>query len=68
MFNEVGVNRIETEYNKGNPKSGRVMKKRGLKYRGTMYHAAKNKQEIFLYFFMYRKVSPVFFSIILYPV
>lgn len=39
LFEEVGVNRIETMYDLRNPGSGKVMKKCGLQYEGTLRQA-----------------------------
>ena len=39
LFNEVGVNRIESQHDPDNPHSGEVMKKCGLKYEGTLRQA-----------------------------
>lgn len=39
FFEEVGVNRIETQHDPNNPNSGRVMKKCGLIYEGTLRKA-----------------------------
>lgn len=39
FFNEVGVNRIESQHDPNNPQSGAVMKKCGLKYEGTLRQA-----------------------------
>lgn len=36
LFHEVKVNRIESRHDVGNPRSGRVMLKCGLKYEGTL--------------------------------
>jgi len=36
FFEEVGVNRIESEYDPSNPNSGKVMEKCGMKYEGTL--------------------------------
>lgn len=39
FFNEVGVNRIESQHDPNNPYSGNVMKKCGLRYEGTLRQA-----------------------------
>lgn len=39
LFEEVGVNRIESQHDPDNPHSGDVMKKCGLKYEGTLRQA-----------------------------
>ncbi|NLE25512.1 MAG: GNAT family N-acetyltransferase [Clostridiaceae bacterium] len=39
LFDEVGVNRIESQHDPNNPHSGNVMKKCGLKYEGTLRQA-----------------------------
>lgn len=39
LFLEVGVNRIESQHDPNNPNSGKVMKKCGLKYEGTLRQA-----------------------------
>lgn len=39
FFNEVGVNRIESQHDPNNPYSGNVMKKCGLTYEGTLRQA-----------------------------
>lgn len=39
FFKEVGVNRIESQHDPNNPNSGRVMKKCGLRYEGTLRQA-----------------------------
>ncbi|MBQ8862856.1 MAG: GNAT family N-acetyltransferase [Clostridia bacterium] len=39
FFEEVKVNRIESQYDPNNPNSGRVMRKCGLKYEGTLRKA-----------------------------
>ena len=39
FFEEVGVNRIESQHDPNNPNSGLVMKKCGLKYEGTLRQA-----------------------------
>lgn len=39
LFNEVGVNRIESQHDPNNPQSGAVMKKCGLTFEGTLRQA-----------------------------
>ncbi len=39
LFEEVGVNRIESQHDPNNPSSGKVMQKCGLKYEGTLRQA-----------------------------
>ncbi len=39
FFEEIGVNRIESQHDPNNPNSGLVMKKCGLKYEGTLRQA-----------------------------
>ena len=39
LFEEVGVNRIESQHDPNNPGSGKVMVKCGLKYEGTLRQA-----------------------------
>lgn len=39
FFIQVGVNRIESQHDPDNPNSGKVMKKCGMKYEGTMRQA-----------------------------
>jgi len=46
FFEEIGVNRIESRHDSNNPNSGKVMKKCGLKYEGTMLQADINNQGI----------------------
>lgn len=47
LFEEVGVNRIESTHDVNNPNSGRVMAKCGLKYEGTLRQAGVSNQGIF---------------------
>ena len=47
LFEEVGVNRIESTHDVNNPNSGRVMEKCGLKYEGTLRQAAVSNQGIY---------------------
>lgn len=42
LFEEVGVNRIEATHDLNNPNSGKVMKRCGLQYEGTLRQAGKN--------------------------
>jgi ribosomal-protein-alanine N-acetyltransferase len=46
LFEEVGVNRIESQHDPNNPNSGKVMKKCGLKYEGTLRQADYSNQGI----------------------
>ncbi len=46
LFDEVGVNRIETQHDPNNPHSGDVMKKCGLQYEGTLRQADRSNQGI----------------------
>lgn len=46
LFEEVGVNRIESLHDPDNPGSGKVMKKCGLKYEGTLRQADWNNRGI----------------------
>jgi ribosomal-protein-alanine N-acetyltransferase len=46
FFEEVGVNRVEARHDPNNPNSGKVMKKCGMKYEGTMRQADINNQGI----------------------
>ena len=46
LFDEAGFNRIPACHDVGNPKSGRVMEKSGMKYEGTLRQAGKNNQGI----------------------
>lgn len=46
LFEEVGVNRIESQHDPNNPHSGNVMKKCGLKYEGTLRKADFSNQGI----------------------
>ena len=39
LFKEVGANRIESQHDPDNPNSGRVMRKCGMKYEGTLRQA-----------------------------
>jgi len=42
LFETVGCNRISAEHDVNNPNSGKVMKKAGLQYEGTLLQAGKN--------------------------
>ena len=46
LFENVGVNRIESRFDPNNPNSGKVMAKCGMKYEGYMKQADKNNQGI----------------------
>lgn len=46
LFDVVGVNRIESRHDPRNPNSGKVMKKCGMKYEGTLRSADWNNQGI----------------------
>lgn len=46
LIHEVGMNRIEARHDTNNPNSGKVMKKCGMKYEGTMRMADRNNQGI----------------------
>lgn len=46
FFEEVGVNRIESQHDPNNPNSGLVMKKCGLKYEGSLRQADWNNKGI----------------------
>ncbi|MCR5653562.1 MAG: GNAT family N-acetyltransferase [Ruminococcus sp.] len=46
LFEEVGVNRIESTHDTNNPNSGMVMKKCGLQYEGTHRQAGFNNQGV----------------------
>lgn len=46
LFEDVGLNRIESYHDSRNPHSGDVMKKCGLVYEGTARQAGKNMQGI----------------------
>ncbi len=46
LFDTVGINRIESRHDPRNPNSGRVMKKCGMRYEGTMRAADWNNQGI----------------------
>ncbi len=44
LFDEVGANRIEARHDPRNPNSGKVMKKCGMKYKGTLRSYDWNNQ------------------------
>lgn len=46
LFEEVGVNRIESQHDPNNPNSGKVMVKCGLKYEGTLRQADFSNQGV----------------------
>lgn len=46
LFEEVGVNRIESTHDTDNPNSGKVMKKCGLQYEGTHRQAGINNRGV----------------------
>lgn len=46
LFDAVDVNRIEARHDPGNPNSGKVMKKCGMKYEGTLRSADRNNQGV----------------------
>lgn len=46
FFDEVGVNRIESQHDPRNPNSGMVMRKCGMTYEGTLRQADWNNQGI----------------------
>lgn len=46
LFDVVNVNRIEARHDPRNPNSGKVMKKCGMKYEGTLYSSDWNNQGI----------------------
>ena len=46
LFEVVGVNRIEARHDPRNPNSGKVMKKCGMKYEGTLRSFDRNNQGI----------------------
>lgn len=46
FFDEVGVNRLESRHAFGNPHSGMVMEKCGMKYEGTLRESDKSNQGI----------------------
>ena len=46
LFDEVGINRIESRHDPRNPNSGKVMQKCGMKYEGTLRSSDWNNQGI----------------------
>lgn len=46
MFDEVGANRVESRHDPRNPNSGRVMRKCGMNYEGTLRQSDWNNQGI----------------------
>ena len=46
LFAEVGMNRVAARHDPNNPNSGRVMRKCGMKYEGTMRASDRNNQGI----------------------
>lgn len=46
LFEEVGMNRVAARHDPNNPNSGRVMRKCGMKYEGTLRMADRNNQGI----------------------
>ena len=46
FFVEVGFNRVEADHDPNNPNSGKVMKKAGMTYEGTMRQAGLSNQGI----------------------
>ena len=46
LFDEVGVNRVESRHDPRNPNSGAVMQKCGMKYEGTHRQSDRNNQGI----------------------
>ena len=46
FFEKVGANRIEARHDPRNPNSGKVMKKCGMKYEGTLRSSGQNNQGI----------------------
>lgn len=46
LFDIVGVNRIEARHDSNNPNSGKVMRKCGMKYEGTLRQSDWNNQGI----------------------
>lgn len=46
LFDEVGFHRIESLHDPNNPNSGKVMRKCGMKYEGTLRQADRNNQGI----------------------
>lgn len=46
LFDVVDINRIEARHDSKNPNSGKVMKKCGMKYEGTLHSSDRNNQGI----------------------
>lgn len=46
LFNEIGYNRIEIQYDTDNPASGRVAQKCGMQYEGTLRQYINNKGKL----------------------
>ena len=46
LFDVVEVNRVESRHDPNNPNSGKVMKKCGMKYEGTLYSSDWNNQGV----------------------
>ena len=46
MFDEVGVNRVESRHDPRNPNSGAVMRKCGMRFEGTLRQSDWNNQGI----------------------
>ena len=46
LFDEVGYHRVEAMHDPNNPNSGKVMKKCGMKYEGTLRQADRNNQGV----------------------
>lgn len=46
LITQVDFNRVEARHDSNNPASGKVMKKAGMKYEGTLRKAGKNNQGI----------------------
>ena len=46
LFDQVGAQRVEAKHDANNPNSGRVMKKCGMKYEGTIRSSERNNQGI----------------------
>ena len=46
LFDEVGVNKVESRHDPRNPNSGAVMRKCGMKYEGTLRQSDWNNQGI----------------------
>ena len=46
LFDEVGYHRVEAMHDPNNPNSGKVMKKCGMRYEGTLRQADRNNQGV----------------------